>query len=49
METLFSEDESCVEMTMSNAVIGALGGSILGFTKASYYMGPRVPSASIRK
>ena len=49
MSALFKPNESCVEMTMSNGAIGVLGGSIAGFAKSSYYMGPRVPSVPISK
>lgn len=40
---LFDEDENCIGMTMSNAMIGGIGGSVVGFMKASYYMGPKIP------
>ena len=49
METLFKEDESCVEMIMSNTALGAIGGSLTGFVKAAYYMGPKIPVVPISK
>jgi hypothetical protein len=46
---LFDDDENCIGMTMSNAIIGGIGGSVVGFVKASYYMGPKIPRVPLSK
>jgi len=46
---LFDSDESCIGMVMSNSAIGAIAGSVVGFGKATYYMGPKVPRVPLRK
>jgi len=49
MSGLFDPDEGCVEMSLSNAGIGAIGGSIAGLFKSSFYMGPKITGAPISK
>ena len=49
MSGVFDPDENCVEMTISNAAIGAFGGSIAGLFKSSFYMGPKITGAAISK
>lgn len=48
MDYLFSPNEGCVEMVISNSIIGGVAGSLAGLAKSSYYMGPKVPLAPVK-